>query len=72
MLNPMKIAEFKFLPAALMLVVILLVNGCVSAGGVFNSGIWIGAVLALLGVGLVFWIISKISGGGGGGSSSNV
>jgi hypothetical protein len=39
-------------------------GGCVTVGGVFDAGFWTGIVLAVLAVGLVFWLISKFRGGG--------
>jgi hypothetical protein len=65
----MKTNDYPFLPLLLMLTMVFGLNACVSAGGVFNSGIWIGVVLALLGVGLIFWLISKFNGGGGNGEA---
>jgi hypothetical protein len=62
--------RYYFLPLLLVLAMTFGLNACVSAGGLFNSGIWIGVVLALLGVGLIFWIISKFNGGGGGSGSA--
>jgi membrane protein implicated in regulation of membrane protease activity len=58
------------LPVAIILV-LQFVSGCVSVGGVFQSGFWIGIVLAAIAVGLVLWLVSKMRGGGGSSSSSN-
>jgi hypothetical protein len=68
--NAMKTNPSQLLPLLLLLTMTVGLNACVSAGGLFNSGIWIGVVLALLGVGLVFWIISKFNGGGRGNGSA--
>ncbi len=55
------------LPLSMLLIVFL--NGCVSMGGVFQSGLWIGIVLAVVAVGLVLWLVSKMRGGGGSSST---
>ena len=58
------------LPLFLSLLMLAFLNGCVSAGGLFQSGFWVGIILAVIAVGLVLWLVSKMRGGGGGSSSN--
>lgn len=60
------------LPFFFVILCLALLNGCVSAGGVFESGFWVGIVLAVLAVGVVLWLVSKMRGGGGSNSSGQV
>jgi fructose-specific phosphotransferase system IIC component len=60
------------LPAVVSVLVLLFVSGCVSVGGVFQSGFWVGIVLAVIAVVLVIWLVSKMRGGGGSSTDSQV
>ena len=66
----MKTMSQSSLPLFVSAFLLLFVSSCVSVGGVFQSGFWIGIVLAAVAVGLVLWLVSKMRGGGGGSSST--
>jgi ABC-type Fe3+-siderophore transport system permease subunit len=53
------------------ILVLLFVSSCVSVGGVFQSGFWVGIVLAVIAVVLVIWLVSKMRGGGGSSSTGS-
>lgn len=59
------------LPLFLSVLMMVFLSGCLSVGGVFESGFWIGIVLAVIAVGLVLWLVSKMRGGGGGSSTGS-
>ncbi len=65
----MKINFRASLPLFISVFLLTFLNGCVSVGGVFQSGFWIGIVLAAVAVGVVLWLVSKMRGGGGSSSS---
>ena len=60
------------LPVVVSVFLLLFVSSCVSVGGVFQSGFWIGIVLAAIAVGLVLWLVSKMRGGGGSSSNTDI
>jgi hypothetical protein len=34
-------------------------TGCELIGDIFKAGVWVGVVLVILVIGLIFWIVSK-------------
>ena len=48
----------------LLLVVLLAVvtAGCELAGDIFQAGMWVGVILVVLAVGVVFWLVGKVRG----------
>ncbi|GAB3994716.1 hypothetical protein GCM10028807_32960 [Spirosoma daeguense] len=56
----------KFLPITLVAFFLtFLLSSCEVVGGIFKAGAWTGAILVVLGIGIVIWLISKLFGGGG-------
>ena len=46
----------------LLLVTLLAVvtAGCELAGDIFQAGLWVGVLLVVLAVGVVFWLVGKV------------
>ena len=46
----------------LLLVALLAVAtaGCELAGDIFQAGLWVGVLLVVLAVGVVFWLVGKV------------
>lgn len=40
-------------------IIIISLNSCVVAGGIFKAGIWIGILMVVLVVGIILWIVGK-------------
>jgi hypothetical protein len=53
--NPMKHA----LSFALLLFFTITLAGCEIIGNIFQAGVWVGVILVVLVIGLVFWLFSK-------------
>jgi hypothetical protein len=54
--EPMK--QCRFLSAVLFLSTVIL-TGCELIGDIFQAGVWVGVILVIGVVGLIFWILSK-------------
>lgn len=39
-------------------------TSCQAIGEIFKAGAWTGAILVILGIGLIVWLVSKLFGGG--------
>jgi hypothetical protein len=50
-----------FLLLALMAVVVA-TPGCAAIEGIFKAGMWVGVIVAVLVIGLVLFVVSRISG----------
>jgi hypothetical protein len=37
-------------------------SGCQVVEGIFKAGVWVGVILVVLVIAIIFWIIRKISG----------
>ncbi|MBD2704593.1 hypothetical protein IC229_28385 [Spirosoma sp. BT702] len=58
-------ALVKFLPMALVAFFLtFLLSSCEVVGDIFQAGAWTGAILVILGIGIVIWLVSKLFGGG--------
>jgi hypothetical protein len=44
-------------------------TGCAAIGDIFKGGIWVGAIIVFVVVGIIWWLVSKMSGGNRGGTS---
>lgn len=51
--------------AVLALLFTLSLTSCEVIGNIFEAGAWTGAVLVIVGIGVVIWLVSKLFGGGG-------
>ncbi|GAB3700792.1 hypothetical protein GCM10027592_28120 [Spirosoma flavus] len=58
-------ALVKFLPMAFVAFFLtFFLTSCEAIGDIFKAGAWTGAILVILGIGIVIWLISKLFGGG--------
>lgn len=44
----------------LLLLLITTLSGCEIVTGIFEAGVWVGVLLVILGIALVFWLIRKL------------
>ena len=57
--------RLRFFPTAIVaLFLTLFLTSCAAIGDIFKAGAWTGAILVILGIGLVIWVFSKLFGGG--------
>ncbi|WP_420148796.1 hypothetical protein [Spirosoma sp.] len=55
----------RFFPIAFVaLFLTLFLTSCEAIGEIFKAGAWTGAIMVILGIGIVIWLISKLFGGG--------
>ena len=55
----------RILPVAFVaLFLTVFLTGCEAIGEIFKAGAWTGAILVIVGIGLVIWLVSKLFGGG--------
>jgi hypothetical protein len=47
---------------ALLMVVLVTAAGCAAVAGIFKAGMWVGIVMAVIVLGLVFFLISRLTG----------
>lgn len=40
-------------------------TSCAAIGDIFKAGAWTGALMVIVGIGIVIWLVSKLFGGGG-------
>ncbi|UFH52049.1 hypothetical protein [Spirosoma sp. KNUC1025] len=58
-------ALLRFFPIAFVaLFLSLFMSSCAAIGDIFKAGAWTGAIMVILGIGIVIWLISKFFGGG--------
>lgn len=43
----------------LLVIIIALLSGCEAIGDIFQAGVWMGIIIVVLVVGLIFWLINK-------------
>lgn len=56
----------RFFPTALVaLFLTLFLTSCEAIGDIFKAGAWTGALMVIVGIGIVIWLVSKLFGGGG-------
>jgi len=51
-----------WLQLALLLLVIVFLPGCAVVGGIFKAGAWVGALAVILVIGIVAFVVAKVSG----------
>ncbi len=51
--------NFKSLFAPLLLLMITL-NSCEAIAGIFKAGVWVGIVIVIVVIAIIFWIINKV------------
>lgn len=55
----------RFFPiAAVALFLTLFLTSCEAIGEIFKAGAWTGALMVIVGIGIVIWLVSKLFGGG--------
>ncbi len=55
----MKNLNFKSLFAPLLLIMITL-SSCEAIAGIFKAGVWVGIIIVIVVIALIFWIINKV------------
>ena len=59
-------ALLRFFPVAFVaLFMTLFLTSCQAIGDIFKAGAWTGALMVIVGIGVVIWLVSKLFGGGG-------
>jgi hypothetical protein len=51
-----------FVTLLVLCTVLMTLPGCEIIGGIFKAGVWVGVILVVLVVAVIFWIMSKIGG----------
>lgn len=54
----------KYLPLALVALVMTTLSSCELIGGIFKAGVWSGIIVVVVVLALIIWVVSKIFGGG--------
>ena len=54
----------KYLPLALVALVMTTLSSCQLIEGIFKAGVWSGIIVVVVVLALIIWVVSKIFGGG--------
>jgi len=55
----------RYLPLALVALVMTTLSSCQLIEGIFKAGVWSGIIIVVVVLALIIWVLSKIFGGGG-------
>ncbi|MBB6500287.1 hypothetical protein [Pedobacter cryoconitis] len=55
----------RYLPLALVALVMTTLSSCQLIEGIFKAGVWSGIIIIVVILALIIWVLSKIFGGGG-------
>ena len=50
----------RFANYFVLLLLLTTLSGCEIVGGIFEAGVWVGVLLVILGIALLFWLIRKL------------
>lgn len=54
----------RYLPLALVALIMTTLSSCELIGGIFKTGVWTGVIVVVVVLALIIWVVSKIFGGG--------
>ncbi|AMQ00537.1 hypothetical protein AY601_3675 [Pedobacter cryoconitis] len=54
----------RYLPLALVALVMTTLSSCQLIEGIFKAGVWSGIIVVVVVLALIIWVVSKIFGGG--------
>ncbi len=59
-LKQMSTARFTYI--SFLLLILFSLSGCEIIGDIFKAGVWVGIILVVLVIALIFWLIKKFMG----------